>query len=62
MKSESTQMGNKKHVTIKIWKDTHRLAKVLAASLGESMLSMLHRLVLEESKRRRNLPENNKSS
>ena len=38
--------------TIKIAKETRRLAKILAAYCRESIIELLHRLVLEEMKRK----------
>lgn len=43
---------SKQYITIKIWKETYRLAKILSATLGESLLSMLNRLVREECRRK----------
>jgi hypothetical protein len=41
------------YTTIRVKKDTIRVLKVLAATTGESMLSMMHRLVQEERNRLR---------
>ncbi len=38
--------------TIKIWKSTRRLAKILAAHYGITVVELLHRLVLDEIKRK----------
>jgi len=38
--------------TIKIWASTRRFAKILSARLDESIVALLHRLVVEEAKRR----------
>lgn len=37
--------------TIKLWKVTRRLAKILAAHYGISIMDLLQRLVTEEIKR-----------
>lgn len=43
---------SKEYVTIKIHRETRRLAKFLATVLDEPMLALIHRLILEEYKRR----------
>ena len=43
---------NKQPTTIKVWRITRRLAKVLAASLDVSLVELLHRLVLDEIERK----------
>ena len=42
----------KKFVTAKLWHDTHRLARILAASLGESLVGLFDRLVRQEGVRK----------
>jgi hypothetical protein len=39
------------HVTIKIWIDTKRLAKLVSAILDEPLVSIFHRLIVAEAKR-----------
>jgi len=41
-----------KFITIKLWRETHRLAKILAAMLGESLSALLDRLVRQEFTRK----------
>lgn len=41
-------------ITIKIWKDTRRLIKTIAAEDDSSLVATLHRLATEEVKRRQN--------
>lgn len=41
-----------KFITIKTWRATYRVAKILAAHLGVTLAELLHRLVLEEIERR----------
>lgn len=45
-------VDNEQLITIKIWKITRRLAKILAAHLDMSLVELLHRLVNEEIERR----------
>lgn len=45
-------MDQQELTTIKIWKSTRRLAKILAASYGIPLVELLHRLILEEIKRK----------
>jgi hypothetical protein len=35
-------------VTVKLWRETRKLAKILAASLGESLVVLIDRLVRQE--------------
>jgi hypothetical protein len=39
-------------VTVKIWKTTRRLAKILAAHSGVSLVELLNKLVLDEMNKR----------
>jgi len=39
-------------ITIKLWRKTHRRAKILAAVLGESLSALLDRLVRQEFTRK----------
>lgn len=47
---------NKKYRTIKILDRTYRLAKVVAAAVGEPLLALLDRLVSDEARRLRLSP------
>ena len=38
------------HRTVKIWTKTYRLAKIVAAHLGESFVHLIDRIVREEAK------------
>lgn len=38
----------KRFVTIKLWRSSHRLAKILAAALDESLVALIDRLVRQE--------------
>ena len=39
------------YATMRVWKETTRLLKLVAAFTGESMISLLHRLVVAEAER-----------
>jgi hypothetical protein len=41
-------------ITTKIWKDTHRKLRLLAARTEESIVALIDRLVIEETERVRN--------
>lgn len=45
-------MDKEELTTIKIWKSTRRLAKILAAYSDMPLVELLHRLVVEELKRK----------
>lgn len=45
-------MNDDRFRTIKIWAKTYRVAKVIAATLGETMTALFHRLVTQEAKNR----------
>lgn len=40
-----------KYKPVRIWLKTHRLAKIISAHLGESLVAFLHRVVVEEAGR-----------
>lgn len=40
-----------KYKPVRIWLKTHRLAKIIAAHLDETLVAFLHRIVIEEAKR-----------
>lgn len=40
----------KLHKTVKVWKKTHKLAKIVSAHLGESFVYFMDRIVREEAK------------
>jgi transcriptional regulator len=44
-------MNQNEYLTIKIWKTTHHLLKVLCAVSGESILELLDRLLRQEAEK-----------
>jgi hypothetical protein len=47
------------YVTIKLWEETRRLLRLLAADSGEQMVEIMHRLCVEEiAKRKMNVAMN----
>jgi len=41
------------YVTIKLWEETRRLLRLLAADSGEQMVEVMHRLCVEEMAKRK---------
>ena len=50
------------YTTMRVWKTTTRLLKLVAAFTGESMISLLHRLVVAEAERLQLPPPSSRST
>ena len=46
-------MGTEPHQTMRVWKKTHKLLRMIAAQTDESMVEVLHRLAQAEYNRLR---------